>query len=127
MRLVRVGITMVILLAFMLGGCASSEPSLTSGYVLESVNGTEPTVADVRVNLVDGNLYGSGPVNQWSAGLSENKVGPIIITRRGGPAHEMAFESKIVLALEGAVYEERGDQLVFTKGDDRVVFTAIAN
>lgn len=111
----------------MLAGCETSTTTGQTEYTLQSVNGAAPPVANVKLTLSESDLYGTGPVNLWQGSIQNNKVGPIITTRRGGTPEEMEFESGLIQLLEGSSMETDGDELVFTKGEKTVTFTQSAN
>ncbi|MBK1857245.1 META domain-containing protein [Cerasicoccus arenae] len=118
--------TTLLFLAFLgllfTSGCASSKGVSRGEYVLISINGAAPEIGEVTLTLTDKDIYGAGPINLWQASVQFGKVGPMIVTRRGGPEHEMDFESKLVKSLEGSTMTEDGNTLVFTKGDMVVTF-----
>lgn len=123
MMICRVLIFLGCLMAVSLGGCASNGSGEGVEYALQSINGEAPPVEGVTLTLRDGDVYGSGPINFWQASVADGKVGPMIMTRRGGAPHEMEMESKLVPRIEGAQIDVDGDTVTFTKDGETVVFS----
>ncbi|WP_309379885.1 META domain-containing protein [Cerasicoccus frondis] len=120
----------IVLLVLCLGlwlsssGCASSKQSATvqGEYTLSSINGKNPELDNVTLKLTNKDIYGNGPINLWQASFEYGKVGPMIVTRRGGPPHEMQFESNLLSSLEGSTLETVEDELIFSKSGSKIIF-----
>ncbi len=123
MRLPRFWILLLAVLTSMLGGCCNAPMPEGVEYSLTSLNGKAPAVEDVTVSIRNGELYGSGPVNLWQAPLNNGQVGMMVITRRAGPPHAMQMENELVQAMQGAELSVESGQLLFTQGDQRIVFS----
>ncbi|WP_309400350.1 META domain-containing protein [Cerasicoccus maritimus] len=119
-------LTLTFGLVAFFSGCASSKSMPTENdqtYSLTSIDGEAPTVEAVTLELKNKEIHGNGPINRWQASVEFGKVGPMIVTRRGGPAHIMQFESRFISQMEGSVMEQKTDELVFSKTESTIVFS----
>jgi heat shock protein HslJ len=111
---------LLITTALFLGGCASTPKSIAGNYALLSLTASDTAIDEpIIMHVRDTSIAGSGPVNQWQAAIDDDKIGPMISTRRAGPPHLMQFESDLLAALEGSKFELDGrGKLTFKKKRD---------
>lgn len=112
--------------ALFASGCSSmNQPDPSGNYVLTSINGEKPAVDGVSMTVKGNEISGDGPVNLWRGTVTDGKLGPMISTRRAGPPEAMQMEHELNSAMDGATMTLDGAQLIFAKGDTRVVFTEL--
>jgi heat shock protein HslJ len=110
---------------FFASACTHSTVPLDGTYTLTTINGQPYTGArPVTMTIEDNRLFGSGPINQWSAPLEDNKPRMVMSTLMAGDPDLMKAENELHRAIENTTLSvnEEG-QLIFTK-DGTVVITA---
>ena len=120
----------MILVAAILAGCSSTQPSASPSPVPEEVPAEllasedwvlvgatvtpDPAPFAVTLRFADGQLSGNGPVNRYSGpvtlGQGTLSVGDIVSTKMAGPPEAMAAEQAYFSALTAATGWEAVDQ-----------------
>lgn len=122
---------LLFLSSFVLVACAHT-PSVNfeGSYTLQSIDGEAYREArSVILRVEDNRLYGNGPVNNWSAALDGDKLGPAMSTMMAGPEPLMKAEARLYRALENShlAKGEQGELLIVRDGQTVIVATPLGN
>lgn len=102
-----------------------SAPEFSGEYVLQSIHG-EPYRFDTPLilSLKEGRISGRGPVNNWSAVVTDNKVGLIMSTKMAGPPDLMEAEHQLFEALQGATVKIADNHDLQIEKEEAIVIVA---
>lgn len=122
LRLLSLAIALISLTA-----CSSTRQTTETNerngeYGIVELNSAKFEQTPAYIYLFENRISGEGPVNKWSAQITNGQVGNVVSTRKAGPEIFMRIEQALFQSLTGSTLKDaRFGKIHFVKADETLI------